>query len=405
MRSLQTYLAGVSFSSLAMGIQVVLLPWLAVGVLSVDAEQVGWVQASVLLPSLLLLLVGGAYADGTDGGRRLPQLLIALGLVHGLMLWVILSDWLSLYALLFYGGMLGICQAFLQPLRDSMLPRVVKPGDSDDLQRSVIKISLCYFAFQGLGIYVAGQQHTLEISVLLVIQVLGVSLAAYCYSRLPKSSPPSETVQDQQLGERLGSGVRSLMAIPLLRQMIALVAFNGFMHMGVFIVVIPLLVRDVYGLGANYFAGLQLAFVVGNVVANMGLLRRGAVQYPGRSVLFCVFYTGVLLLAIGAKPTLTGLLFLVFCWGCVTGVASSLGKSIVQQLAPAAQRGRVMSIYQLALFGMAPLGALACGYAVDYWGGLQVLFASGIISAVLFVATFMLPGLWQLQQASLQDSH
>jgi MFS family permease len=401
LRPLSIYLSGVSLSSIAMGIQVVLLPWLAVGVLGLDSEQLGWVQASVLLPSLLLVLQGGAVADRTDGGRRMPQLLLALALVHLLMSLLVSKQWLVLPLLLVYGVALGACQAFMQPLRDSMLPRVVKPGDAEDLQRTVVKISLCYFVFQGLGILLAGQLDWFGVSGLLLAQVLVLVLAAGRYRRLPTVVNPGAS--DSIASEfSLGQGVVTVFKSPVLRLMIALVAFNGFMQMGVFIVALPLLVRDIYFADATFFAGLQLAFVVGSVAANIGLLKRESVKHPGRSVLFCLFYAGVILLAIGAKPTPVGLFLLVFCWGCVTGVSASLSKAVVQQLAPAELRGRVMSVYQLALFGMAPLGALACGYAIEYWGILTVLLSSGVLAAILFFVSTFVPSLWQLRQDSLQ---
>lgn len=63
-------------------------------------------------------------------------------------------------------------------------------------------------------------------------------------------------------------------------------------------------------------------------------------------------------------------------------------------------RGRMVSIYQLALFGSAPLGALAAGYGVQLWGVHQVLYNSAYFSLGLFLLSWCFPALWQAGKSS-----
>lgn len=406
MRPLYSYLSGVSLSAFAMGIQVVLLPWLVVGVLGLGPREVGWVQASVLLPNLVFILLGGRFADQRDGGLWMPLLLLLLALAHtALLLWV---QWwpLQLGLVLIYGAALGLCQAFMQPLRDTLLARVANPHHGAMLQKTIVGLSLCYFFFQGLGHLLAGQITRLELTGLLMVQVVALLLAASAYRELGRQTAAAQIPPRVPEAVRNGywSGVRVVWADAHLRHIIGLIAFNGLVHMGVFIVAVPLLVRDVYGGGAAEFALLQLAFVGGGMLANLALLQRRMVEFPGRSMLFSLLYAGVILLALAAQPTSTGLVLLVLSWGAVAGVSASMSKALVQQLAPAGYRGRVLSVYQLALFGMAPLGALSCGYAVSHWGALLVFKVGGALSIALFALNLCVPGLWQVRQAGADSA-
>ncbi|MCH9691567.1 MAG: MFS transporter, partial [Gammaproteobacteria bacterium] len=59
-----------------------------------------------------------------------------------------------------------------------------------------------------------------------------------------------------------------------------------------------------------------------------------------------------------------------------------------QLLAPEQLRSRIISIYQLALFGSAALGALAAGMVSEYAAPLTTLLWAGILSALAFVAVW-----------------
>ncbi len=382
-----------------MGSQIVLLPWLAVGELHLSASQVGWVQSAVLLPGVVLMLVGGALADRRGAMTFLPWLYATVMLCHVCMLWLVAREALMLPVLLLYALTLGVCQAFIQPLRDKVLPRFM--GTSGSLQSSVVQVSLCVYIAQALGVAIAGQLSRLGVAGVLAIQASALLVCAGVFWQLLRVSPPAtqpadnEAVAGESVGNAIGSGFGFVMRHRVLRHLILLVGFNGFMHIGVFVVALPLLARDIYQQDALYFSSLQLLFVVGNVTATLALLKRGQVEYPGRSVLFCLLYAGIIMVAIGAKPTSTGLFMLVFAWGVVAGISSSLGKSLLQQQVEERFRGRALSIYQLALFGAAPLGALACGYAMHYWGALMLFKVGGGMSLVLFGLYLCSRSMWK----------
>lgn len=405
------YLTAIGLASLATGIQLVMLPWLAAGQLQLPAGQVGWVQSAQLLPGAALMLLSGAMSDRRGSDRWLPLYYLAMFSLHLLMLWVILTSHLTLLALMIYGVLLGAVFTFIQPLRDRILPRLVGEG-SNRLQHGVVLVSMCVYVGQAVGVALSGQMESLGISTVFAVQCACLLFAALLYGLVLKNrqamdgnlaenrqSSSTQLPAQNHIQPTIQQGLQYLWRHPVLRHLIVLVSFNGFMNLGVFLVALPLLARDVYLQDAAFFSILQLAFVIGNVASTVGLLRSGHVERPGRAVLFCLLYSAVIMLAISAGPTETGLLILVFAWGTVAGVSSNMGKALLQQQVTDRYRGRVLSIYFLALLGSAPLGALFCGYIMDSWGGSLLFQLSGYVSLGLFVLYLRASSLWQKENS------
>ncbi|MFT5419293.1 MAG: MFS family permease [Candidatus Endobugula sp.] len=404
------YLLGISALALALGVQIILLPWLVVDYLSLTSVWVGWVQAAVLIPNLVLLLVGGVMADQGKGLPWLLPLLIVNMLIHAGLAIVIYSSWLNIFLVVCYASLLGVTNAFIQPWREYLLKQTSYASGpvlcAEDLQKFIAKSSLCLYAGQALGVALASFMDSLGVEVLLWIQVIMVAIAVlsfwYLRKRLADQYTASDIVVDELHANSSGqqlllAGLTEVWKLPALRSLIAIVAFNGFFHIGVFIVALPLLVRQVYGETVDFYSGLQLAFVLGTIATTLIVIYRGFLDAPGRRIIFGLLYGGVILLALSARPTLTGLFMLIFCWGVVVGVSANMGRALVQSLAPEASRGRIISIYQLALFGFAPLGALFAGYAIELWGVLVLLKICGIASLLIFALTLTTRALWEVE--------
>jgi hypothetical protein len=408
------YYFAVALASLAMGIHTIVMPWLAAGELHLAPQQLAWVQASGLFPVFLFMLLGGAWSDRAQSAKFLPALYFVLMLCTFGLLYVIRQSNISFYSLLAYALLVGGIMAFVQPLRERLLPNIQRLSSNQySLQLSVIQIGLAVYVTQAIGVVIAGQMDLLGVEVVLIIQagtILTVSVLFFSL-RLKEiaygEGASTDHIDKNVLFESknpieinkqgIKSGLNFVWQNSTLRQLIILVTFNGFMHIGVFIVVLPIMVRDVYNLGAGYFAALQLCFVVGNIAATLGLLKRGETQSPGREVLFSLLYSGVLMLAIAAEPKTTGLYFLVFFWGMVAGTSANLGKALLQQTVSEEYRGRAISIYSLALLGAAPLGALSCGYALNYIDAFKLFSIAGFATLFFFCCFLFSKTLWSQQ--------
>lgn len=387
------YLTVVTLAAIATGIQLVMIPWLATGVLQLDPAQVGWVQASLLMPGALLLLMAGSIADRSTAKRYLSYFyLIPCGFHCGL-LWVLDLGYLSLSLLMLYAAGLGASFALVQPLRDRLLPNILIDTSPPGMQKGVVLVSMYTYLGQAIGVWLAGRVDLVHLTLPITVQAVALLTVAVLVLMIVRTLPNGEnTVSDD--APSIGRGLRYALSHPVLSVLLALVAFNGFMNLGAYLVVLPILVRDVYQQGADFFSWLQLWFVFGTLVATLLLLRTKAVNNAGRSLLFCLLYSSMIMLAIASGPNTRGLSFLLFSWGLITGVSSSMGKTLLQQVVDERFRGRALSLYFLALLGAAPLGALAAGYLLDIFGAPRVLSMIGGASLLVFCCSLLSAGLW-----------
>lgn len=150
MRALPLYSTAIATWFTAVGIQLVLFPWLVAVVLIGDAFAVGLAQAATLAPGLLLLPLGGLVAD-RGSPRRLLLACHLLGSVPPLLLaGLLLSSGDPGYALLMaYGLAVGAIGAFAAPARDALLPALVGTGA---LPRIVPQVMALQFLAQLVGI-------------------------------------------------------------------------------------------------------------------------------------------------------------------------------------------------------------------------------------------------------------
>jgi predicted MFS family arabinose efflux permease len=151
-----------------------------------------------------------------------------------------------------------------------------------------------------------------------------------------------------------------------------------------FSVYVPLLARDVLGMGAEGFGLLMTCLGVGALAAGLFL--------GGMSVLPPAMIAGALAVACGG---LVGLSFTRVLWVAalvlvITGFSGTIvmaGCNTSLQLgAPDALRGRVMSLYTLLSGGIFPLGAFWVGFVSEHWGVSRAFLINGAVGIVAVTA-------------------
>jgi uncharacterized membrane protein len=73
----------------------------------------------------------------------------------------------------------------------------------------------------------------------------------------------------------------------------------------------------------------------------------------------------------------------------------SLGRTLLHNQVPHELRSRASSVYQLCLFGGAPLGAWGCGFSIEAIGLSYTFMGITCLTLIVSVAAFFSP-LWAL---------
>jgi MFS family permease len=380
------FLAGYGVWNFANGMSQVLFPWLIAVWLSESASNLGFAQMATVVPTIALIMIGGQLADRSDLRRLLLRydfLSMAPGLIMAVLFYLDLVGYLEL---IIYALAVGSLYAFNTPSRDAMLHRVAE----GDLQATVKKGAMAQFGPQLLGIAAAGAAAYVGPIPLLILHSLANGLAAYCDRNLPPA-PPSTAATDQETKSNIRQAVRQAARMPEIWPVLVMMIGVGFCNVGAFLVILPLQVRDMFGGSSAEMSIVRFCFWAGTIAATILLMRIGHVRYPGRIFLLGNFSGVIILTLIGLHNNFYLLALLSALWGMGAGLSMTMGRYIVLNFAPEAQRARFMAMFQLGMLGGAPAGAAIIGIMAEYLGPDGAAFPPALmmfllVTTVLFVS-------------------
>ena len=388
------YLLGLGSWFVPLGIQMVLFPWLVAVVLHMDAFAVGAAQAALMAPSLLFLPLGGLVADRGNARRLLLRyhLLYALPpLALALVLW---GGGLSYPLLIAYGLIAGSISAFAIPTRDALLPVMAPKGG---LPRAVALATALQFGGQLLGIACASTADRFGPLPLLLLHASLLLLGCLAVARLP-DPPPHPPAEHPGFWKSVGEGVSVAAKSDQIWPVLLLNLGVGIFYVGPFMAILPLVVRDNYHGSAGELATVNLAFWAATIVAAVafaGLARRFVLR--GRLISLAVAVGTVVLVAMASLPSFPVFVALNFVWGLGAGITMTQSRTVLQIVAPATHRARLMSLFQLCLGGGGPIGALITGTLCSIWG-LQVAMLLPAFAMILLIAVVLFRSqLWSMR--------
>ena len=393
MKRVHWYLLGTGSWFVALGIQTVLFSWLVTMVLRESPTKVGVAQMTMMLPSLFLLLIGGSLAD-RFGARRMVMFAQGAAAFPPLVLATLIGfEALSFPLLLVYAAVFGIAQAFVTPARDGLLTHVAEGR----IQHTVLLNSMVQFTVQLFGFALAAVAGKVGAVVVLLVQSGVLVAGLYAYRRLddPALLSAPQGALFGALKASSAEGARVVFRVPAMRAVLVVNCATGLCFMGSFMVALPLLVREVFAGGAGDLAAMNTANVLGLVSTIIVLLRYGDVRRRGRALILA-HAVGVFALAALALPMRFPVaLMLIFCWGASGGVAMSMARTLMQELANDSVRGRVMAFFSVSLMGAGPIGALLSGTLVKAIGVHATLLSVSIAMALVLVWSTVATELWK----------
>jgi MFS family permease len=395
-RNLNIYLFSNATWFLAFGIQMVVFSWLITIELHESPTRVGFAQMALLLPTLLFILIGGSLAD-RYGGRFiaiLGQLMATFGPL-GLTV-IIVSGYLSYTTVLLFAVWMGTAQALVTPARDGLLSHLA----GGKVQRLVITVSMIQFGIQVVGFLIASYADELGAPLVLGTQslILFFGVIGFLVLRVEENLKPHTDVSfTQHIYDSIVEGFRTVRATPAL---LAITCHNlamGTFMMGSYIVTLPLLIRQNYEGTSSELAWLNTANAIGLFLSSMILLRIGGITRSGRALILSLATAGTLLGVITVVSDFKHLLAVVFLWGAAGGLLMTMSRSIMQEQAPADQRGRIMAFFSFSFMGAGLFGSLLNGYLVEIFRAEGALIFSmiGVLTSAILVR--VLSKLWILE--------
>ena len=378
--SARWFLTSVVTYMIPNGIQMVMLSYLMAIELKQAPGSFGITQMVGQLPLLLFLLMGGWVADRVDT-RRWLMTLQTIGLIMPLVLaFLVWRNAVTEGSILIYAMVWGVVGAFSLPARDGLLRRVA----GTNIQRMVGLAIGTQFGAQMLGQAFAGQATRLGTVTVLVFEAALLAAGIFVASRLPGGRAKQAASKGSLLNE-LGAGLSMIFSTPVLMANYIISSGMGVFFGGVFLVLIPLAVRDLYHGGASDIASAYVMFAAGTLLSIAWLTQRGGARRPGRALVTTQFTACAALLPISVGVPIWGFYLCIFLWGLSAGVAMTMSRTIMQEQAPSSHQARIMAALTLMTTGGGPLGAFITGQAIDSAGvqGAVLMPILGVLACTL----------------------
>jgi hypothetical protein len=322
--------------------------------------------------------------DRWDRHRTLVVTQVLAMLQSAALAFFALTGLMTVWHLMALGAFQAVINGFDMPARQSFLRQMV--DDRADLPNAIALNSSLVNAGRLIGpvvaaalVAVVGVGGCFVVDAASYLAVIGSLLA------MRVAPQPARPASGHVLAE-LRQGLRYVHGLPLVESLLLLLAAVSVLAGG-YSALLPAVAIGAFHGGAHALGALMGAAGAGALVGVLLLARRESVRGIETWIVRCGFGLGIGLIALKAAPGVVVAVPILFAVGMSLMVMWASINTRVQTLVADDMLGRVMSLYAVAFFSGAPVGALLLGTLASVLGPINAFALSGIgclLCTVLF---------------------
>ena len=383
-RNYRLYFSGQSISLIGTWMQKTAVSWVVYSETH-SKFMLGLTLFASMFPSFVFSFLGGVASDRYN---RYKLLLITQFASMGqaiLLTLLIFFRHYSIWEITALSALLGLINAFDVPARQSLVYEMV--DDKADLPNalalnsSMVNLSrLIGPGIAGIALEKFGEDICFGLNAVSFIAVIGSLLLM----KLPRylEKPRTKNV----FGE-LKEGFQYIKQTPSIAFVLIMLALISLLVLP-FSTLIPVYAKDIFKGTASTFGVIDSVIGLG---AFCGAIFLASLK-PGRN-LRKILATNTLIFGAGLvlfSHTTYYPIALVFATISGFGMMSqiTISNTLIQTTVDPAMRGRVISLYAMAFFGMQPLGGLLIGTLSQWIGTPDTVMAQGIITLIIGFSLF-----------------
>jgi len=378
-RNYRLYFTGQSISLIGTWMQKTAVSWVIYS-LTHSTLMLGVSLFASQFPSFLLSLIGGVVSDRYNRFKVLLTTQIASLIQAALLAVLILSKHYTVWEILSLSVLLGIINAFDVPARQSLVYEMI--DNKDDLPNalalnsSMVNLSrLIGPGIAGIVLEKLGDGTCFVLNALSFVAVIGsllmMKLPAYIHKVHKKNA----------FGE-LKEGFSYIKRTPSIAFVIIMLGAISLFVLP-YSTLIPYYARDVFKGTASTFGIIDSFIGLGAFAGAIFLAsqKAGANFKKILAINTLVFGTGLVLFSHEGNYPLALVFASVSGFGMMSQITVS--NTIIQTTVSPDMRGRVISFYAMAFFGMQPMGGLLIGVISRWIGTKDTLLGEGIIALLI----------------------
>ena len=383
------YFIGQGLSQVGSWMQIVALGWLVL-TLTDSGTQLGVMLAFRFFPQLVGGPFGGIPADRYSKRNVLLVTQSASALVAFAIGTLVFTDAITMWMLYGFALVLGVINLFDNPTRQVFVHEMVGP---ENLRNAVTLNSTVANLARAVGPMIAGSviagigiAACYFANAISFIAVVGVLLC------MNEKEMHREEREEKSRGHLLESMYYAA-SVPVIKTVLIAMAVIGTLAYE-FQVSLPLLAQGTFAGAAADYAALLSAMGAGSVAG--GLFAASRRKTAPHEFVGSAFFFGLSIGITAIMPTLSlAIVGMVFV-GFFSINLTSLGNTMIQLAAAPHMRGRVMSLWAMAIFGSTLVGAPIVGLIGEYIGPRWGLAIGGVaaMAASAYAARTLLQTDW-----------
>ena len=342
-------------------------------------RDLAFLGIAIAVPALALNLVGGVLAD-----RFEPKVLVAVAQSTSATVVVLLAVMVMLGRVepahvLIAAVLIGTVQAFDQPSRSSIFPRLVQ---REHIVNAVAMESLVWNGVRVLAPALAGimiEQISIQASMFFSAATFYVLGSIVALLKLRDRAPATGQVTQQVM-----EGIRYVRTHTVFFLVMLLTFCNSLFGMA-YVHLMPSFAKEVLVVEAGSVGYLLGASGLGAIIGTLIIARLKDHHPKGLIIIGGAITYGVFLILFSLAAW-RGLYMVSVVTLLMVGISNSLyltgGLSVLQHRVPDRLRGRVMGLYGMT-WSLAPLGMAQAGFVAQYTNASVAVAAGAVVTIVV----------------------
>lgn len=331
------------------------------------------------LPSTLFSLMGGVIADRVDRRRLLLVTQVVFMLQAAALTVLTFTNLIQVWHIYLLALVNGTVMAVDSPARQSMIPSLV---EREDLANAIALNSTVFNASRVVGPPLAGLIYAAAgpgwCFAINTVSFLAILFPLWVIR--PAPLPPRVTAP--HLWRDLREGLAYARHHAVVRTLLLLVSLVGTFAF-TYVVLMPVVASSVLGGGPVENGYLLGSAGVGATLGALGVASLGRPLRPGRIIIGFGYAAAIALTVLSlSRELLLSMALTAAAAGCLMAFLATCN-STIQAHVPDALRGRIMSLYTMALIGSGPLNSVIAGTLGTLLGA---ALAIGITGAAMGIA-------------------
>jgi MFS family permease len=361
LRNFRIYLGGQAISLIGTWLQTTAQSWV-VWTLTGSTANLGMVSALGTLPILLIGPWSGVWADRFDRRRIMIYTQLGAMMLAFILAFLTQTELVALWHVYLLSFLLGIITAIDIPAQQAFI------GDLSGMSNVRKAVNLNVMVLQvsrilgpAIGGFVIGR-----IGAAPAFWLNGLSFLAVVASLLLVRSNQVRISHQVNPLRQFVEALQFVRSQPRIQDMLFFIILLTFFGLSIILNILPAVADEVLQGDATTLGALMAASGAGALIGTVFLVPYSqALPKPGVVASYATMWVGFWYIVFSFTRTLPIAAVCLFFVSMGAPIVMTMGMGLIQFLAPADMRARLVSLFFMLSFGMQPVAALFIGYSAE----------------------------------------